>query len=209
MPTIYHKTFRVPIWLIVDVDAEFAEPLVQDLLGRGAFEQEWPGHTFGETVKELGGRGWTHVVNQAYPFTPSVEFLQVAMAALIKKVMGAGKMLGAPTKPWGQALNRKVDGPEAWERIFNRILELEDSRSLSQLFDIGDKCYNETKKYALFVTRGAVPRNPLQDITENVIFVGRDQGDVTQAGNTVEEFVNKTLDHLDQTFENFKKTVRS
>jgi len=192
MSTIYNQTYKVPVWVVVTDDKTAnGGAAVAYLTDNGAFKREWPSLSFIDTVKNLGKRGWAHLVNQPYPYMLDASFLPVAISTHLKEVFGQTKMVsGAPARPWNHAVNRKVESDLDWQRIFDQIMSLEDSMSLSHLFDVGNKCFGQSTKYKVFFSNGEVPISVLQRISDNVIVVG-EMGNVNTTGKTAEETVNE------------------
>lgn len=194
MSVIYNKAYKVPSWVLVTSGDEGASAALDFLHQNGALQVQWPGATFKDTVTELGKRGYAHEVSKDMPYQMSVRFLEVAVAKHIKESLGSNKMLsGAPSQPM-HVVNRSVQTDADFERIFNEVIQLEDSIALSHLFDVGSRCFGESTKYKVFYTVGDVPRNVLQRISDSVIVVG-DGGEIATAEKKPKEVVT-ALDSL-------------
>lgn len=188
MSVIYNKAYKVPSWVLVTSSDTGAEAVKDFLYKNGALPVSWPGATFKDTVAELGKRGYAHEVRKDMPYQMSVRFLEVAIAKHIKEALGSNKMLsGAPSQPM-HVVNRTVKTEADFERIFNEVIQLEDSITLSHLFDVGSRCFGESTKYKVFYTVGDVPRNVLQRISDSVIVVG-EGGEIPTEGKKPVEVI--------------------
>jgi hypothetical protein len=191
---IYNTMYTVPVWIVLSLDQakedEAAQYLAirEALVGADAYEQPWPSASFKDTVKKLGGRGWRHAVKEL-PYIIDSHFLPVAVADHVKSFFDDSKSLGQASRPWHQAIDRKISTEADYARIFNQVLAVEDPLSLSKLFDVGDKCYGDRTRYYVFFSDSTAPKNVLRAIAANVIVVGPGS-DVDTRGRTTEEIVD-------------------
>ena len=195
MPTIYNQTYKVPVWVVLNVpEPSLLENLKQYLVENGAVEQGWPSDSFITTVKSLASKGWDHVVKKP-PYTMDSTFATIALAEHTRRFFGPNKTLNLNAdRPWYQTIDRNIRSDDDYRNLFNDIIYIQDPITLSHLFDIGNKCYNNNIKTKVFFTVGNVHRNLLQPITNNVIVVS-DGGDVTLSDDTLAK-LDSTLDSL-------------
>lgn len=194
MSTIYNHAYKVPVWVIVNLKPDqknHREAIQEYLLGNGAILVGWPSDTFGATVKKMANRGWAHAIKEP-PYTLDSTFATVAMAEHVNTFFGPNKFLNLKRdKPWYHTVNRDIKTEDDYRVLFNDIIYLQDSITLSHLFDIGEKCHNGTRRTKVFFSFGDIHTMLLQPVSDSVIVVSA-TGTISSAG-TPEE----TVDLLD------------
>lgn len=199
MPSIYNQVYQAPLWVSINLAGERGQnptldAMVNYLVVNGATAQPWPSATFKDTIKKLTTRGWAHAV-KPFPYVLDQNFVMVAAAEHLKETCGPNKSLNLGTnKPWHHLVDRRVESPEDYARVFDHILSLQDAITLSHVFDLGDRCHNNNVKSYVLFTVGNPPINLLRTIAQTVIVVG-ETGDVPVSGLSPIDAVSK----LDQT----------
>lgn len=182
MTAIYDRPFRVPVWLIIDLAPKKANELIERLVEEdGAYYQAWPARSFIDTLKELGRKGWSHMVDQKKPFTLDTHFLAVAVARHVKNVFGETTMLsGTHERPY-QHLNRRIEKDSDFERLFNDVLANEQDVALSQIFGLAKP------QAQVYVTDGNVNRFLVNRLAGKTLTVSETDGNVNVKGKKLEE----------------------
>lgn len=183
MADFYDRVHRVPVWVVIDLGSKKSAELTEQLVENdGAFFQPWPARSLIDTVKELGRKGWNHVVSQKYPFTVDVNFVAVAVTRHLKNVFGENAILpGTHDKPYQQALNRRILTVADWERLCNDVLLLEQDVSLSQVFGMA------SPKAQVYISDRSANLQLVQKLAGKVLTVRDTDGTINAKGLKTEE----------------------
>lgn len=199
MSHIYNQTFRVPIWVVVNTKSQGHRSAVAEYLSEnGALEQPWPADTYVNTVKELTKKGWAHAIGPT-PFVLDPGFIMVSVASHVNSTLGANKMVNfaSSTSPWHHMISRSINSDADYTRIFNEIMCLQDTITLSHMFSVAERCHSDGKKTYVFYTVGEPVTKVLHSFSNNVIVVG-EVGDISISDKTPEQTVNALNDKLEQ-----------
>lgn len=171
----YYKTFKVPVWVIVN-PTEFRESIIKWLTDKKAHLQTWP-EGFKETIYSFKSRGWQHEIKENGQFTLNYQLLSLACVEHVKKKLHSNAVLEMviPT----HRINRKISDDFDYERLFATVLASQASDVLSQVFRVGETCHSEdpTKNAIMYVTKGPDderlnPEPLITRISENVVTIG-------------------------------------
>ena len=192
MAAYYNQGVKVPVWIVTDLPQEDAQALEAALHQDGAIVLEWPSQSFMTTVHEMGKQGWRHVTNKEKPFTVDVNFVSVAAAKHVKSTFGPQAMMtGSHSRPYQQALNRKIETEDDFRRIFDEVLALEGETELSNIFQMS------ARRSAVYISRAPVPSAVVSKLCQNVLTVGEQNCRVLTKGLSVEEIIEAVRTEVD------------
>ena len=136
--------------------------------------QNWPSSTFKETLMAHRNKGWHKFLpDNGEPYFLNPQLLAVAAAEHIKTSLSPRSQIAFRAPP--HHVNRHVTSEADYERIFDEVLENQDTIGLSQIFQIGELCHNERKKnYKVFLTEEPCNKKVLTAIADRVITIGED-----------------------------------
>ena len=189
MTVVYTNVFKVPVWVMVNIDRENDSLVLDAFKECNARHIEWKASTFPITINKLSSKGWKHITEQPYPFMIDHNFIPIAINAHLQSSYGRSKSLsGTPTSPV-KNLNRRINSGDDYVRLFNDVMNNEPDISLSKLFDIAENCFYNNTKFKVFITEGNVPKKLLQRIADCVITIGGEGSDIVFDGN-IEETID-------------------
>lgn len=202
MPMVYTHTYKVPTWIVLNLQGEDNEKrrtwLLKALEKAGARTQPWPGHTFGQALLGFRRKGYAHQLPVAYPYNLDTSLLLRACSEHIKTVLSPTSYLGGAFKAPAHRIDRKVESDADFEVLFNSVLALEDDIGLSQIFQVAEECYaGKANDSRVWVTVGPAPLSVLTRISNRVITIGDDPN------NTICINEINTKKELEETLNNY------
>lgn len=171
MTSIYYKTFRVPIWVILQ-KTQKENTVVNWFKERGAFVRDWPAETFKDTILGFRNRGWKHHLPKEMPYVLNPQLLAVAATEHVRETMGVGAQISFHVPP--HHVDRSINTEKDYERVFNALLLNQDPVTLSQMFRVAELCHHggQGKNHVVFLTKEPCNKNVLTVISDRVITVG-------------------------------------
>jgi hypothetical protein len=189
MAQVYHKLFKVPVWVILNTMTGKKNDAVQDWFAAAeARIQPWPANSYPKTLFGFREKGYAHALPEG-KFNLDVALLQRSASEHVKSILGPTSYLaGSVTLPHNR-INRSVTGAADLVTIFNDLLSLEDPIALSQIFQVAELCHRDDVKQAkVWVTAGPAPKGILTRIADRVITIGDEpSNDIVVKGLTKEE----------------------
>lgn len=192
MSVIYDRTFRVPVWVVLDLPKKTNQALVERLCEDGVYHQQWPARTFINTVKDLGNKGWKHVVDQPKPFNLDVNFLAFATATHIRNTFGENVLMAGNSEVPFQHLNRRIQQDSDYETVFNTVLANERDVSLSQIFGLAEL------KTKVYVTESPVNKHLIGRLAGKTLTVSETDGTIIVKGKKPDEIYDIIVKEIEK-----------
>lgn len=172
MTQVYYKTYKVPMWIILDkMDEKKTEMLAKWLSEAGARNQVWPAKDFYGTLMAFKKKGWGF----AFENTPAVLSPQLVMLATkdhVKRVIDPLSEMAIPYNV--STVNRGITDEASAEDLFNRLMMLQTPIQLSQMFRVADVCHEEDKRtvYKTWFTQAPANVDLIRQISDRVVSIG-------------------------------------
>lgn len=198
MAMAYHRVFKVPAWVILDkMTKSRRAAVIEWMAGAEARVQDWPANTYPKALYEYRNKGYAHALPAKGPFVLETQLLIRSAAEHVKATLGPTSYLGGSVSQPTNRIDRKVEKDEDLVTIFNDLLSLEDPISLSQIFQIAEKCHRDDIKVSrVWVTNGPVPKNLLTRIADRVITIGDEANNDVVVDGLKEDQVFEKLDEV-------------
>jgi len=201
MSMVYHKLFKVPVWVVLNKMTSKRNDAVQDWFDEAeARHQAWPANSYPKTLYSYRNKGYAHALPKG-KFTLDVALLQRSASEHVKMVLGPTSMLaGSVTLPHNR-VNRSVTQDSDLVTIFNDILSLEDPIAMSQIFQVAELCHrDDVKQSKVWVTIGPAPKGLLTRIADRVITVGDEPSNDICTGDLKKEDIPEALSNYFKEF---------
>ena len=209
MPMTYYKTFYVPIWVILYDNTKLRTSLKWFEKNKARLQQ-WPAEGFKDTLWSFKNKGWrnTFPEKEGEPFTVNPQMLMMAVQEHLKKHFGPTSNIhfSYPVHRFDRTVRE-----EDYERIFNEVLVTQNSISLSQIFQVAERCHNGNSgnRELLWVTVAPCDEKVLTSISEKVIKVGEGKAydvDITDvSAKELPNYLEKTFVELINEFHKRRK----
>jgi uncharacterized protein YerC len=169
----------VPNWIVVgDLVPDSLKATISEwCAATGALKQDWPARSFKDTLYSFRNKGYSDQIkiNQPFVIDPSL-LLRAAGEHLKVSVSENSKLGGSVSVPISQ-IDRKVNSESDLEVIFNDLLAVEDPISLSQIFQINERCHETSrfgKTYTAFYSLVGAPKALVSRVADRVVEIGSD-----------------------------------
>lgn len=193
MGEYYNQVYRIPVWVVLDLNEELAADMTNYLTDLGGYFQEWPGKTFINTVEAMKNSGWSHAMGLPMPYRFSDHALTVAMVRHVQTLFGLNTLLsGTPNRPYHLAVDRVIKDDSDYQKMFDQALALEQPINLSQIFGLAKP------KAKVYISSAPVSLDIISKISDNVITIGRGGGNTI---NSVGKDIEKLKEILDKEIE--------
>lgn len=202
MAITYHKAYKVPLWIVVSSDcSEEVKGWAADWCSdTGALRQDWPAATYVDTLYSFRSRGYQAAIPVGKSFILETGLLLRSADAHVKKTISELSKLGGSVSVPPHQLDRNVHSEADLATIFNDLLSLEDPIALSQIFQVGERCFNETtfgKQYRAFYSVGDAPKGLLVRLADRIVTIGDiSQSDISFGEMDTQESVYETLNNF-------------
>lgn len=197
MAMAYHRVFKVPVWIILDKMTKGRRSTVLEWMASAeARVQEWPAQSYPAALYEYRKKGYAHAIPDG-DFVLDTQLLIRSAAEHIKNVLGPTSYLGGSVSQPASRLDRSIKSNEDLVTIFNDLLSLEDPISLSQIFQVAEKCHRDDIKVSrVWVSNGPVPKSLLTRIADRVITIGDEANNDVVIDGLKEDKVFEKLDEV-------------
>jgi len=197
MAMAYHRVFKVPVWIVLEKMTKGRRATILEWMASAeARVQEWPAQSYPKALYEYRNKGYAHALPTG-KFTLDTQLLVRSAAEHIKTVLGPTSYLGGSVSQPTNRLDRTVEKDDDLVTIFNDLLSLEDPISLSQIFQVAEKCHRDDIKISrVWVTNGPVPKNLLTRIADRVITIGDEANNDVVVDGLKEDQVFERLDKV-------------
>ena len=164
MSELYEKVYKAKAWISVDTNKQ-AAGIVDAFVQMGAYNQIWPTETLQKTLDKMAKEGYyIPIMSKVFPRWMTEEFCETLLRKHMSQLAGEA-VFSMPMESYSGKLNRKVEKPEDFFRIFEDCLGMEDPLTLSRMFDLAKP------KSLLYITHHG-NSDVLAKIAENFLTVG-------------------------------------
>lgn len=189
MSLVYHRTFYVPLWVIIE-ECKNKSKVIKWLTENDALGVPWPSLTFKDTAESFRSRGWSEYLDSEIALP--VEFVMRAAVEHVQKTNPTAQLIPYKTLT---GINRRDKTKEGYTNIFDELLLSCEPINLSQIFMVQEKAHHPNREsFKVWFTEDPCNKKVLTMISNKVITVGeRDGVDINVEGLSKNE-LNQTLE---------------
>jgi hypothetical protein len=181
MSELYEKVYKAKVWISIDTN-KMSGSIIDAFVQMGAYNQIWPTETLQRTLDKMAKEGYyVPLKSTVFPRWATEELCESILFKHMSEIAGEA-VFTLPMESYSSKLNRKVEKPEDFFRIFEDCLGMEDPLTLSRMFDLAKP------KSLLYITHHG-NSDVLAKIAENFLTVGDKSSMISVGKKPITEIV--------------------